>query len=97
MHSLSEWAPLQLRLLLLFALPGPLRSGGGGGSNPAGAPHMDVRRFPKGQDAPPENSRRPRGLGASRRARRRAVLSLGHVALHKQRNVARAVTARNAL
>src|SRR3546814_4884546 len=30
-------------------LQGPLRSGGGGGQEPAGAPHMDVRRFPRGQ------------------------------------------------
>src|SRR3546814_5978791 len=36
-------------------LQGPLRSGGGGGQEPAGAPHMDVRRFPRGQDAPSEN------------------------------------------
>src|SRR5690606_10547883 len=70
-------------------------------AEPAGktrrAPHMDVRRFPQGQDAPSENSRRLREPGAQHRARRRGVLSLRQVSLHKQRKVARAVTARKLL
>ncbi|WP_434212531.1 hypothetical protein [[Pseudomonas] boreopolis] len=33
----------------------PLRSGGDDGKNPAGATHMDVRRFSPGQDAPSKN------------------------------------------
>src|SRR5690606_1844336 len=42
-------------------------------------------------------SRRLRGPGAQHRARRRGVLSLRQVSLHKQRKVARAVTARKLL
>src|SRR5690606_8135439 len=42
-------------------------------------------------------SRRLRGPGAQHRARRRGVLSLRQVSLHKQRKVARAVTARKPL
>src|SRR5690606_416588 len=42
-------------------------------------------------------SRRLRGPDAQRRARRRGVLSLRQVSLHKQRKVARAVTARKLL
>src|SRR5690606_3622381 len=42
-------------------------------------------------------SRRLRGPGAKHRARRRGVLSLRQVSLHKQRKVARAVTARKLL
>src|SRR5690606_35455130 len=58
---------------------------------------MDVRRFPRGLRCPLGKSRRLRGPGAQHRARRRGVLSLRQVSLHKQRKVARAVTARKAL
>src|SRR5690606_22874328 len=33
----------------------PLRSGGVGGQDPVGAPRMDARRFPRGQDVRSEN------------------------------------------
>src|SRR5690606_3353852 len=58
--------------------------------------HMDVQRFPQG-GMPFGKSRRLRGPGAQHRARRRGVLSLRQVSLHKQRKVARAVTARKPL
>src|SRR3546814_17604315 len=45
----------RLWLLLLILTSGALRSGGADGQDPTGAPHMDVRRFPRGQDAPSEN------------------------------------------
>ncbi|WP_434031905.1 hypothetical protein, partial [[Pseudomonas] boreopolis] len=50
---------LLLLVILLSALDfdfsGPLRSGGDGGKNPAGATCMDARRFSPGQDAPSKN------------------------------------------
>jgi hypothetical protein len=52
---------------------------------------MDVRRFQQGQDAP---SVVP--AGSANQVRRQGVLSLRQLSLHKQRKVARAVTARNA-
>src|SRR5690606_13263672 len=57
----------------------------------------DVRRFPRRQDASSEN---PAGSADPVRSTGRAgrgVLSLRQVSLHKQRKVARAVTARKPL
>src|SRR5690606_15002335 len=51
----------------------------------------------RGAGCPLGKSRRLRGPGATHRARRRGVLSLRQVSLHKQRKVARAVTARKLL
>src|SRR5690606_14361507 len=53
---------------------------------------MDVRRFPRRQDASSENP-----AGSADPVRRRGVLSLRQVSLHTQRKVARAVTARKPL
>src|SRR3546814_857488 len=53
--------------------------------------------FPAGAGCPLGKSRRLREPGAQHRARRRGVLSLRQVSLHKQRKVARAVTARKLL
>src|SRR5690606_2717832 len=53
--------------------------------------------FSAGAGCPLGKSRRLRGPDAQRRARRRGVLSLRQVSLHKQRKVARAVTARKLL
>src|SRR5690606_40579432 len=39
----------------LVLMSGPLRSGGVGGQDPVGAPRMDARRFPRGQDGRSEN------------------------------------------
>src|SRR5690606_16017481 len=41
--------------LPLVLMSGPLRSGGVGGQDPVGAPRMDARRFPRGQDVRSEN------------------------------------------
>src|SRR3546814_5274009 len=75
---------------------GPLRSGGAGGQDPQGAAHGGAA-FSAGAGCPLGKSRRLRGPGAQHRARRRGVLSLRQVSLHKQRKVARAVTARKLL
>src|SRR3546814_12726671 len=75
---------------------GPLRSGGAGGQDPQGAAHGGAA-FSAGAGCPLGKSRRLRGPGATHRARRRGVLSLRQVSLHKQRKVARAVTARKPL
>src|SRR3546814_858282 len=53
--------------------------------------------FSAGAGCPLGKSRRLREPGATRRAQRRGVLSLRQVSLHKQRKVARAVTARKLL
>src|SRR3546814_292642 len=53
--------------------------------------------FSAGAGCPLGKSRRLREPGAQHRARRRGVLSLRQVSLHKQRKVARAVTARKLL
>src|SRR5690606_17929554 len=75
---------------------GPLRSGGAGGQDPQGAA-QGCAAFSAGAGCPLGKSRRLRGPDAKRRARRRGVLSLRQVSLHKQRKVARAVTARKLL
>src|SRR3546814_437899 len=79
-----------------LAFPGPLRSGGAGGSDPKGAAH-GCAAFSAGAGCPFGKSRRLREPGATHRARRRGVLSLRQVSLHKQRKVARAVAARKPL
>src|SRR5690606_4134345 len=61
-----------------------------------GAAH-ECAAFSAGPGWPFRKSRRLRGPDAQRRARRRGVLSLRQVSLHKQRKVARAVTARKLL
>src|SRR3546814_16410025 len=73
-----------------------MRSGGGGGVDPKGAAH-GCSAFSAGAGCPLGKSRRLREPGATRRAQRRGVLSLRQVSLHKQRKVARAVTARKLL
>src|SRR5690606_3752825 len=75
---------------------GPLRSGGAGGQDPQGAA-QGCAAFSAGAGCPLGKSRRPRGPDAKRRGLRRGVLSLRQVSLHKQRKVARAVTARKLL
>src|SRR5690606_34597714 len=87
---------VDLELDLDLDLPGPLRSGGAGGQDPQGAAH-GCAAFSAGPGWPFRKSRRLRGPDAKRRARRRGVLSLRQVSLHKQRKVARAVTARKLL
>src|SRR3546814_5664213 len=57
----------------------------------------DVCSSDLGAGCPLGKSRRLRGPGAQHRARRRGVLSWRQVSLHKQRKVARAVTARKLL
>src|SRR5690606_20189902 len=76
--------------------PGPLRSGGAGGPDPQGAAH-GCAAFSAEAGCLLGKSRRLREPDAKRRARRRGVLSLRQVSLHKQRKVARAVTARKLL
>src|SRR5690606_8388447 len=61
------------------------------------APRKDARRFPRRQDASSENPAGSADPVRQHRARRRGVLSLRQVSLHKQRKVARAVTARKLL
>src|SRR5690606_28950188 len=63
---------------------------------PQGAAH-GCTAFSAEAGCPFGKSRRLRGPGARHRARRRGVLSLRQVSLHKQRKVARAVTARKPL
>src|SRR5690606_15630163 len=75
---------------------GPLRSGGVGGQDPQGAA-QGCAAFSAEAGCLLGKSRRLRGPGATHRARRRGVLSLRQVSLHKQRKVARAVTARKLL
>src|SRR3546814_377148 len=79
-----------------LGLGGPLRSGGGGGQDPQGAAH-GCAAFSAGAGCPLGESRRLRGPDAQHRARRRGVFSLRQVSLHKQRKVARAITARKLL
>src|SRR3546814_6049452 len=85
-----------LLLLWILAFRGPRRSGGGGGSDAKGAAHGGAA-FSARAGCPLGKSRRLREPGAQHRARRRGVLSWRHVSLHKQRKVARAVTARKLL
>src|SRR5688572_6451434 len=87
--------PLPLPLILIL-ISGALRSGGAGGSDPQGAVH-GCTAFSARAGCLLGKSRRLRGPDAKRRARRRGVLSLLQVSLHKQRKVARAVTARKLL
>src|SRR5690606_8619051 len=58
---------------------------------------MDVRRFPRRQDASSENPAGSADPVQSTGRAGRGVLSLRQVSLHKQRKVARAVTARKLL
>src|SRR5688572_12123809 len=87
--------PLPLPLILIL-ISGALRSGGAGGSDPQGAA-QGCAAFSARAGCPLGKSRRLREPDAKRRARRRGVLSLRQVSLHKQRKVARAVTARKLL
>src|SRR5690606_12120859 len=58
---------------------------------------MDARRFPRRQDASSENPAGSADPVQSTGRAGRGVLSLRQVSLHKQRKVARAVTARKLL
>src|SRR3546814_3000185 len=60
------------------------------------APHRDVRRFPRGQDAPRKIPPAPRTRCNAPGAKAGCV-SLRQVSLHTQRKVTRAVTARKLL
>src|SRR5690606_5786775 len=87
---------VDLELDLDLDLPGPLRSGGAGGQDPQGAA-QGCAAFSAEAGCLLGKSRRLREPGATHRARRRGVLSLRQLSLHKQRKVARAVTARKLL
>src|SRR5690606_25685369 len=96
LQLLLHWTWAWTLTLTLTLTLGPLRSGGGGGSDPQGAAHGGAA-FSAGAGCPLGKSRRLREPGATHRARRRGVLSLRQVSLHRQRKVARVVTARKLL
>src|SRR3546814_20618892 len=81
---------------LKLGLRGPFGAAEGADRPRRGAAH-GCAAFSAGAGCSLGKSRRLRGPGAQHRARRRGVLSLRQVSLHKQRKVARAVTARKLL
>src|SRR5690606_7021663 len=93
---------LPLPLMLMLTLPLILTSGApperrGRRTRPRRGAAQGCAAFSAEAGCLLGKSRRLRGPGAKHRARRRGVLSLRQVSLHKQRKVARAVTARKLL